>query len=461
MFENDARPSTADPVGNALRSLATEITNEVEIPDGARFRTRARVPRGRRRLRINVPALSITAAAVITAALLVILLRPSGGSHGPSTRTPTLRSHTELASHASTVAGVTFVSYNLNQVVTQAPNMMVRSSTITYPDQDANYDAIAFGAGNAWVLESARPLGGPAKPLGDPNRSDCGALIRLSASTMATTGTLSMSRCPEAVAFGDGSVWVVSFQTGVKGYRLTRVNPANMTVQASTIVDGGSGGITPQGDSGAKYLFVTSTGSSVEVALQTASGPSQIITLNAKTLIEVGAITIPEAHGLVTALAGNNAAGWAGTDSGWLYRIDPRTGAATSARQLGAWIRSVSVSRRAIWMTTELPQGRPASAYPGFDTLQLNPVSGKVLHDTHLPLLLVATRRTSVWGIFAAPQHGDYIANIDPATGTVSGATSSPFKSSDYTPDTIGVSNGAAWIINTNLQTLTKVVPIQ
>jgi hypothetical protein len=412
-------------------------------------------------MRISASALSITGAAVVAAALLVIVLGPFGGGHRPAITTPNLPSHPRLASHASTVGGVTFVSYNLNQVVAQAPSMSVRSSTITYPVLGANYDAIAFGAGSTWVVESATPLGGPATPIGSPDRSDCGALVRLNSSTMAATGTLALKRCPLALTFGDGSVWVLGMQIGTVGYRLTRVDPANMTVQASTVIDGGAAGVTPQGDTGAKYLFVATGGATVTVAVQTAAGASQVVTLDAKALATVASVAIPAARGEATALTANSSAAWLGTTGGWVYRVDSRTGGIAGERQLGASVRSLSASDQAIWMTIALPSGKPASAYPGFDTLELNPVTGAVEHDTGLPLLLAATDGSDVWGIFSTPHHGNYIARIDPSTDTVAGITSSAFKAPAFTPDTIAVSDGAAWIINTNLQTLTKVVPVR
>jgi hypothetical protein len=412
-------------------------------------------------MRITVPALSITAAAAVAAALIVIVLGPSGKGHRPPTTAPNAPSHPQLASHASMVGGVTFVSYNLNQVVARSPSMSVRSSTMKYPVLGANDDAIAFGAGSTWVLESTKPSGGSAKPLGKPDRSDCGALVRLNSTTVAATGTLSLKRCPVALTFGHGSVWVLGMQIGTAGYQLTRVNPANMTVQASTVIDGGATGVIPEGDTGSKYLFVGAGGATVTVVAQTAAGASQVVTLDAKTLATVGSVTIPQARGEAAALAATTSAGWLGTDGGWLYRIDTRTGRVARARQLGARVLSLSTSGRAIWMTIALPSGKPATAYPGFDTLQLNPVTGAVEHDTGLPLLLAATDGSDVWGIFSTPEHGNYIARIDPRTRTVAGITSSPVKGPAFTPDTIGVNGGAAWVINTNLQTLTKVVPLR
>ncbi len=239
------------------------------------------------------------------------------------------------------------------------------------------------------------------------------------------------------------------------------MTPTSLAVQSTTIIDGGQGGVTPQGDTGAKSLFVTANGTTVTVAVQTATGASQIVTLDAKTLATIESVTIPQARGDATALAANSSATWLGTDAGWVYRIDPSTGTIVGERQLGAWVRSLSATDQAIWMTTALPAGKPASAYPGFDTLELNPTTGAVEHDTGLPLVLAATDGSDLWGIFATPQHGNYIAKIDPSTGTVAGATSAPFKAPAFTPDTIRVNDGTAWIINTNLQTLTKVVPIR
>jgi hypothetical protein len=460
MFENDARPNLTDPVGEALRGLALAVTAEVGAAPPFPLPTRSH--RIRRRVRIGVPALSLTAVAALAAAVVVIVLALSSGGHRSATTPPTSPLSSGLASHLSTVGGMTFVSYNLNQVVARSPRMRVRSATITYPVLDANADAITFGADSTWILESTKPLAGPAKPLGSPDRSDCGTLVRLGSATTAVTGTLSLKECPAALTFGDGSVWMLGMRIGTAGYQLTRVDPAHLTVQASTIIDGGAGGVTPQGDTEAKNFFVAAGGPTATVVVPTAAGASQVVTVDARTLATVGSMTVPQARGQATALAADGGTTWLGTDGGWVYRIDSRTGQVIGARQLGAWVHSLSVSRQEIWMTIALPAGKPASAYPGLDTLVLNPNTGAVTHDTGLPLLLTAADRGGdVWGIFSTPQHGNYIARIDPSTRTVAGITSSPFKAPAFTPDTIGVSDGVAWVINTNLQTLTKVVPVR
>jgi hypothetical protein len=410
----------------------------------------------RRRRRLVLPSLAAVLVVILGVAL-TFTLNGQPGAQGPTTTTPNRLSPAPIATRATRIGGITLLSDNLNQVVAQAPRLAVRTSTIRYPDLGANRSAIAFGAGRVWVLQSTKPLGGPANPLGGPApASDCGALVRLDPSTMAATGTAALGTCPIAVAFGNESVWVLSFRIGTAGYDVSQIDPATMTVRSTTLLDGGPGGVTLQGDTGAKYLFIAVTGHRVIVAVQTATGSTQVITINAADGHTIGSVTIGADHGEATTLSTNRHAIWVGTTAGWLYRIDPATGAATTDRQLGTSVISLSASERAVWVTVALPPGDPSDAYPGIDTLELDPATGALTHDTRLPLVLVSTDGAEVWGIFATARHGDYIARIDPATGTVSGATSSPFTPT-FTPDTIAVNSGNAWIINTNLQTLTKV----
>lgn len=456
MFDDDAPPDPSDPVGEALRALALAVRREVAAPDHDEPWERTAVQRARHH-KLIVPSIVAAVILIVGATLTVTLTGQARRGHRPAVTRPI---PALVATHATRIGPITLLSDNLNQVLDQAPTMSVRAVTVRYPDLDANDSAIAFGAGSVWVLQSTKALGGTAQPLGHrAPSSDCGALVRLDPSTATTTGTVPLATCPAAVAFGDGSVWVLSFQIGVDGYRLSQVDPASMTVRSTTVIDGGANGVTPQGDTGAKYLYVTTTATNVVVAVQTETGATQIVTLDAHTFTAAASTTIPAAQGVASSLAASSTAVWMGTTGGWIDRIDPATGALTSERHLGAAVTSLSASNEALWITVALPPGKPDSAYPGFDTLELDPASGALTRDTRLPLLLVSTDSGEVWGIFASPERGNYIARINPHTGTVLGATSSPFKAPAFTPDTIGVSNGAAWVINTNLQTLTRVAP--
>jgi hypothetical protein len=454
MFDDEAPPDPADPVGEALRGLALTVRDEVVTPDPEEMRERTALPRVRRH-RLIVPAVAAGIILIVGVTLAVTWPGHTGRSHGPAVTSPTpLR----VATHATRIGGMTLVSDNLNQVLAHAPAMSTHTVTVHYPDTGGNYNDIAFGAGSVWVLQGTKPFGGIA-PLGNrAPSSDCGALVRLDPSTMATTATVDLATCPTAVAFGDGSVWVLSFQINIDGYRLFQVDSATMTVRSTTIIDGGAHGVTPQGDTGAKYLGVTTAGSRVVVALQTETGVTQLVTLDAGTLAAVDSITIPADHGVASALTATTTAAWLGTTSGWIYRIDPATGRVTARRHLGTSVRSLSASNEALWVTVTVPSAKPASAYPGFDTLELDPATGALRYDTGLPLSLVSAGAAEVWGIFASPEHGNYIAKISPRTRTVTGATSSPFTRA-FTPDTIAVSDGAAWVINANLQTLTRITP--
>jgi hypothetical protein len=150
---------------------------------------------------------------------------------------------------------------------------------------------------------------------------------------------------------------------------------------------------------------------------------------------------------VATAFAAGRGAAWLGTDGGWVYRIGARTGRVAGARHIGAGVLSLSASGRALWATIG----------PRVDTLELDPATGAVEHDTGLPLLRVATDGRDVWGILATPRHGGSIARIDPARRTIAGVAASPSRPPAFTPDTIAVGDGAAWIINSHMQTLTRV----
>jgi hypothetical protein len=187
----------------------------------------------------------------------------------------------------------------------------------------------------------------------------------------------------------------------------------------------------------------------VTAAVQSATGATEVVTLAAPTLAPVASATIPPARGEAAGLSANRGGTWLGTTGGWVYRIDSRTGRVRGVRRFGAGVTGLAASDRAIWLTTAAPLP---------DTLQLNPVTGALEHDTGLPLLRAATDGRAVWGILAAPRHGDYVARIDPGTRTVAAVTSSPAQAPASTPDAIGVGGGAAWIVNTSLQTLTRAV---
>ena len=319
------------------------------------------------------------------------------------------------------------------------------------PVASPDYASIAFGGGSAWVL--TYPASGNAP-------SPCGKLVRVTATTADVTGAVPIALCPDAVAYGQGSVWVLSFAINVRGYQLVRVNPATLAIESVTRIDAGRHGVTPAGDTGAKYLFVTVTPSLVYAAVQDARGRSQIVAVDPATGDVATKLTLGPAEA-VSALGVNHAAVWVGTDSGRVLGLDPATGAVEFARRVGARVISLSASGPGVWVTMNLP-APPRSSVPGLDVLRLDPATGAIVVDTGLPMVFVATDGTSVWALSSAPpfpSDSGLVAQINPATGEIMKRAELPTVLGSQPPDTIGVYTGSAWVINYFLRTLTKISP--
>jgi len=266
--------------------------------------------------------------------------------------------------------------------------------------------------------------------------------------------------CPDAVAYGHNSVWVLSFAINVRGYQLVRVNPATLTIESVTRIDAGRHGVTPRGDTGAKYLFVTATKRLVFAAVQDARGKSQIVAVDPATGSVATKLTLGPAEA-VSGLSVNDAAAWVGTDSGRVLGLDPATGTVKFARRVGIRVISLSASGRGVWVTVNLP-APPRSPAPGLDVLRLNPATGAIVADTRLPMIFVATDGTTVWALSSAPpfpSDSGLMAQVNPATGVIVERAELPTLLDSQPPYTIGAYRGSAWVTNSFLRTLTKISP--
>ncbi len=434
-------------IGSLLQGVATRAERGVIAPD-PRFiihRT-ARQQRHRRNQVLSVAA-AVTIVAGAVAAGVVI---PGGSSTEHGGKTGRQGQLPGIASYPIRFGNITLDVKDLPAIqknTTTIPSS--RISSLALPVVTANYSSIAFGYGNVWVLEHTGGNGPPP----------CGKLVAVDASSATVRGSVPISRCPEAVAYGAGSVWVLSFQIGVPGYQLVQVDPSNLTVRSTITLDGG-GGVTPQGDTGAKYLFVTVDGNDVIAAIQGQTGNGELIEVDAISGTTTRSVAVPSLDGPVTGLAANRSAVWAGTENGWILSFNPHSGALSNGRHYGTRIGSLSASNTGVWVTVNLPV--PANAtYPGLDTLRLDPTTGAVENDTGLPMVFVATDGTSVWVLSSAPPYmsaAGLVGNIDPTTGQMNEQAELPIQSYN-TPDTLGVYRGVAWVINDGAGTLTKVSP--
>jgi hypothetical protein len=427
----DIRP---DPVARALREGAAHVAAQTTTPPWPVVAER-HARRNRQRLRrISLATGTVLAAAAITVAVAVTL--PAGG-HRPQAAAHPVR----FGNYILTVRDLLAIQKTAASV--PSARVVTRALQLKTP----NYASLAFGAGSAWVLS----------PVGSQSGSPCGKLIRVNTATLNLTGSVPFRLCPSAVTFGDGAVWVLSFQIGVRGYQVARVDPVTLGVTFVTTIDQS---ITPAGDTGAKYMFLTVAGGKVFAAVQGRLGGAQITAVDATSGKPMHSAALPSAYGPLTALAANDKAVWAGTFNGWVFRIDPLTDSIRVARHLGTRVASLSTSSTGIWVSVNLPVPSRAT-YPGLDILRLNPLTGSLKEDTGIPMTFVAAGGPDVWALSSAPPYmsdAGLVAKINPANGAIT-QKAHLIAPTTQAPDTIGVYKGTVWVLNDFLGTITRIAP--
>jgi hypothetical protein len=421
-----------DPVARAVREGAGNIaaqTNAPPWPPRAERHTR----RNKQRLRrISLATGAVLAAAAITVAVLL----PAGGHRPQAAAHPVW-----FASHILMVRDLLAMQKTARPV--PGARVVTRALQLKTP----NYAALAFGAGSAWVLSPAGSRSGPV----------CGKLIRVSIRTLNVTGSVPFRLCPSAVAFGDGAAWVLSCRIGVRGYQVARIDPITLGVTFVTTI---GRSVTPAGDTGAKYMFLTVAGGKVFAAVQGRLGGARITALDTTSGKPVYSAVLSAAYGPLTALTANSKTVWAGTFNGWVLRIDPLTDSVSAARHLGTRVASLSASSTSIWAAVNLPVPSRAT-YPGLDVLRLSPRTGSVKDDTGLPMTFVAAGGSGVWALSSAPPYtsaAGLVAQINPVTGAIVRKAHLPAPRAQA-PDTVGVYQGTVWVLNDFLGTITRIAP--
>jgi hypothetical protein len=425
-----------DPVGQLLRERVISLSTEVSVPDW-QLVVRQRPP-GRQNNRISRVILIAGAAFVAAIVAVAVIVLPRTGSHY------------QARAHHVKFGNYILAVRDLPLAEKAAPALSgTHLLSRTMPLKTSNYASIAFGAHSVWLLA----------PLGAQTGSPCGKLVRVNATSAEVTGSVPIRLCPAAVAYGDGSVWVLSFQIGVRGLQLTQVNPATFAIISENTIAGGRHGITPAGDTGAKYMFVAATNGRIFLAVQDHGG-GEIMVVNASSRRVTRMVTIPAGDGPITAMGSNSSYLWAGTANGWILALDPATGIVHIAKHLGTYVVSVSASAVSVWISVNLPVPSHAS-YPGLDILRLDPSTGALEEDTGLPMTFVATDGSSVWALGSAPPYASeagLVVQIDPANGAILHRVHIPAPGYNV-PDTIGVYMDHAWVVNDFLGVLTRVSP--
>src|SRR5262249_37813679 len=158
----------------------------------------AAVRQRRRRGDKRIRGMSLAAAIAAVAAVAVIAVIALSGAGG----------HERARAFHVRFGGHVLVVRDLLTVQMAAP-VIARSHILTRALRlkTANHASIAFGGGSAWVLS----------PTGTQATSPCGKLLQVNASSVTVTDSVPIRLCPAAVAYGDGAVWVLSVQIGVRG----------------------------------------------------------------------------------------------------------------------------------------------------------------------------------------------------------------------------------------------------
>jgi outer membrane protein assembly factor BamB len=423
-----------DPVAQALREGAAQVAAQTTTPPWPLVAERQARRNKQRLRRISLATGAVLAAAAITVAFAVL---PSAGRYRPRAEAHPVRFGNHILMVRDLLAA--------QKAATPVPRARVVTRALQV--KTPNYASLAFGAGSAWVLS----------PAGSQTGSSCGKLVRVNTATLNATGSIPFRLCPSAVAYGDGAVWVLSFQIGARGYQVARVDPATLGVAFVTTVDES---ITPAGDTGAKYMFLTVADGKVFAAVQSRLGGAQITALDATSGKPVYSATLPSSYGPLTALAANDKGVWAGTFDGWVLRLDPHTDSIRTAQHLGTRVASLSASSTGIWVSVNLPV--PSRAiYPGLDILRLSPSTGSLKDDTGLPMTFVAANGSDVWALSSAPPYtsdAGLVAQINPANGAITKKAHLTAPTAQA-PDTIGVYQGTVWVLNDFLDTITRIAP--
>ncbi len=432
-----------DPIGSALGHVATAVERVVVPPDVRFIAQRARHLEHRRPYRrVSVAASVVLIVAAATAAAVVL-----PGHERP----PGPAGIAAIPSHVVRFGDVQLVVKDLPVVARRATSIPASNvASLHLPAASANHASVAFGGGNVWVLEHAATA----------TSAPCGRLVAVRATSAQVVGSVPIALCPHALAYGAGSVWVLSSQIGVTGYQLVRVDPSTFTVRSTLTIDGGPGGVTPQGDTGVKYQFVTVSSGQVVAAVQEPSGAAQLTALDGATGTVTRSVTLLRSDGPVTGLGAAGGTVWVGTANGRVISFNPSSGALSRGVRLGTRVASLAAAGSELWVTVNVPVP-PHATYAGLDTLRLDPTTGKIAQDTGLPMTFVSTDGTSVWALGSAPPYrsdAGLLAKIAAVAGTMSDKAQLP-ATGYIAPDTLGVYAGTAWVVNDSAGTLTRISP--
>ena len=285
----------------------------------------------------------------------------------------------------------------------------------------AGVGSVAFGAGSVWVV------------------TDKGTLLRIDPRTNRVVGA--PTRYGPAgklqhvtVAVGNGSVWVAQESTGT----LTRVDPGSGRVTARRRLGGALSGLAVA----AGHVAVTRTAAGAD-----GIASSRLQLLDPGTLRPVGpGVRVGRQPWRVTAAPGRI---WVTAFDGTVARLDTRTGAVTRMRAASTGIAAGLRGGRP-WITDYFGQTvTPVHA----DALALPATFARVAHPAAM-----AVTRDAVWTVSITgddPSGPGRLVRIDPGTGRVVGRALDVGRGTGE----LAVGDGALWVGSADQRALLRVAP--
>jgi YVTN family beta-propeller protein len=195
--------------------------------------------------------------------------------------------------------------------------------------------AIAFAEGSVWVVDE-----------------DGGRVLRIDPATRAVVATLTVGKDPVAIAVGANALWVANHF----GQSISRIDPGSNTVTQTIDLDFQPVNIAA-GDDG---VWAAATG----ILVPNASNPTaSLATIDPTTGRVVKTIQLKTATDCAPYLGAQSGNGWAATGFGELYRLDPSSGEPARAISVHKVFSGILVDEAdgVIWLSRD---GSPGEIIP-------------------------------------------------------------------------------------------------
>ena len=251
-----------------------------------------------------------------------------------------------------------------------ATSKVLQTLTLTLPGT-AGPEAIAFGDGSLWVTtteydESDNPL--------------AGTLERINPATGQQQATVPIGRGAYDVEVSPGAVWVTAYDDNA----VLRVDTATNTVAATIPVPGGPVGVA----FGAGSLWVSSDdGKVARIDPATNSIVTTIATQDTGGYVAFGGGTVWVTN-----------AGHEGQADGMLTRIDPGTNGVTASVTVGSWPSRLAYAGGSVWI----------GLWDAPTVVRVSATTNAVLHRVTVddPVFSIAATDHAVWAVHPDPKPG-------------------------------------------------------